>query len=88
MKYKFIMSCGHTAEREVADPGKYYDLDRRYYRTQGLCDDLINKLQFQVKRMYEEIDKLHEQLESAESNDEHNKKLDCLMRMLEIIEKF
>lgn len=46
-KYTFNMSCGHTAEREVADPGKYYEIDREYYKKQGLCDACWDKLQEQ-----------------------------------------
>lgn len=39
-----MMSCGHQAKREVADPAKYYDIDREYYRKQGLCDKCWDKL--------------------------------------------
>jgi len=42
--YNFMMSCGHQAKREVADPAKYYDIDREYYRKQGLCDKCWDKL--------------------------------------------
>lgn len=46
-RYTFNMSCGHTAEREVADPGKYYEIDRKYYEKQGLCDACWDKLREQ-----------------------------------------
>jgi len=49
-RYTFNMSCGHTAEREVADPGKYYELDREYYKKQGLCDACWDKLREQNRR--------------------------------------
>ena len=42
--YNFMMSCGHQAKREVADPAKYYDIDREYYIKQGLCDKCWDKL--------------------------------------------
>lgn len=42
--YNFLMSCGHMAEREVADPAKYYNIDREYYKKQGLCDKCWDKL--------------------------------------------
>ena len=48
--YKFMMSCGHLAEREVAEPEKYYELDKRYYREQGLCDECWKNLHEQVKK--------------------------------------
>lgn len=44
MKYLFRMSCGHDAEREVADPKKYLKLDKEYYKKQGLCDACWDKL--------------------------------------------
>lgn len=34
--YNFMMSCGHMAKREVAEPEKYYNIDRDYYAKQGL----------------------------------------------------
>ena len=51
--YKFMMSCGHLAEREVADPAKYYELDKRYYNEQGLCDECWKNLHEQVKKRWE-----------------------------------
>lgn len=42
--YEFNMSCGHKAKREVAEPSKYYNIDRRYYTKQGLCDDCWKEL--------------------------------------------
>lgn len=48
--YRFNMSCGHTAEREVAEPSKYYEIDRNYYEKQGLCDDCWNKLHEQNRQ--------------------------------------
>lgn len=50
--YAFNMSCGHTDEREVAEL-KYYEIDRRYYEKQGLCDDCWNKLHAR-NRQYKE----------------------------------
>lgn len=38
MKFTFNMSCGHIQEKEVADPNKYLEIDRAYYKKQGLCD--------------------------------------------------
>lgn len=52
--YKFLMSCGHEAKREVADPAKYYELDKRYYNKQGLCDECWKSLHEQVKKGWEE----------------------------------
>lgn len=54
--YTFHMSCGHTAEREVADPGKYYDTDRAYYEKQGLCDACWDKLHERNRKRKEEHD--------------------------------
>lgn len=53
--YTFVMSCGHTAEREVAEPSKYYEIDRRYYEKQGLCDECWNKLRERNKRRKESM---------------------------------
>lgn len=36
--YNFMMSCGHKAKREVAEPDKYYKIDKDYYNKQGPCD--------------------------------------------------
>lgn len=44
MNVLFNMSCGHTEEREVADPSKYLKIDRDYYKAQGLCSDCWTKL--------------------------------------------
>ena len=54
MKYKFLMSCGHESEREVAEPSKYYEIDRKYYSKQGLCDECWKCLHEQVKKRWEE----------------------------------
>lgn len=48
--YKFMMSCGHEDTREVADPIKYYNIDREYYSKQGLCDECWKDLHEQVKK--------------------------------------
>lgn len=48
--YKFMMSCGHEDTREVADPIKYYNIDREYYSKQGLCDECWKGLHEQVKK--------------------------------------
>ena len=53
--YVFHMSCGHTAEREVAEPSKYYEIDRRYYEKHGLCDDCWNKLHERSKQHKESM---------------------------------
>lgn len=50
MKYKFLMSCGHESEREVAEPSKYYEIDRKYYNKQGLCDKCWKNLHRQAKK--------------------------------------
>lgn len=42
--YKFTMSCGHEDTREVADPKKYLDIDRKYYAKQGLCKACWDKV--------------------------------------------
>lgn len=52
--YKFMMSCGHEDTREVADPTKYYNIDKEYYRKQGLCDECWKGLHEQVKKRQEE----------------------------------
>ncbi len=52
--YKFLMSCGHEAKREVSDPIKYYNIDREYYSKQGLCDECWKGLHEQVKKRWEE----------------------------------
>lgn len=44
MNFIFNMSCGHTEEKEAADPSKYYEIDRKYYKAQGLCTNCWNKL--------------------------------------------
>lgn len=49
-KYTFNMSCGHTQEKEVADPGKYLKIDRAYYEKQGLCDACWGKLREQHRQ--------------------------------------
>lgn len=56
MKYKFMMSCGHGAEREVAEPSKYYQIDRDYYSKQGLCDKCWKDLHEQVRKRQEDKD--------------------------------
>lgn len=53
--YTFHMTCGHTAEREVAEPSKYYDIDRRYYEKQGLCDECWKKLHERNRRYRESM---------------------------------
>lgn len=42
--YEFDMSCGHVEQKECADPSKYYQIDRAYYKAQGLCDACWKKL--------------------------------------------
>lgn len=44
IKFIFAMSCGHSEEREVAEPSKYYQIDHDYYRAQGLCSACWAKL--------------------------------------------
>ena len=53
--YKFMMSCGHQAKREVADPAKYYNIDREYYRKQGLCDKCWDRLRADKEKLNEKI---------------------------------
>ena len=52
--YKFMMSCGHEDTREVADPTKYFNIDKEYYRKQGLCDECWKGLHEQAKKRQEE----------------------------------
>lgn len=42
--YEFAMSCGHFAKRECADPSKYLQVDKKYYKAQGLCDECWKRL--------------------------------------------
>ena len=51
--YNFMMSCGHQAKREVADPAKYYNIDREYYRKQGLCDKCWDRLRADKEKLNE-----------------------------------
>ena len=48
------MSCGHEDTREVADPTKYFNIDKEYYSKQGLCDECWKDLHEQVKKRQEE----------------------------------
>lgn len=57
MKVVFNMSCGHSEEKEVAEPSKYLKIDRDYYEKQGLCDACWTKLheshrQYKHKQSY------------------------------------
>ena len=54
--YKFLMSCGHEAKREVADPAKYFNIDREYYSKQGLCDKCWDKLKTDKEKLNEKND--------------------------------
>jgi len=64
--YNFMMSCGHQAKREVADPAKYYNIDREYYRKQGLCDKCWDRLRADKEKLNEPITKeAREYIEAA-----------------------
>lgn len=55
--YNFMMSCGHQAKREVADPAKYYNIDREYYSKQGLCDKCWDRLKTDKEKSNEKINR-------------------------------
>ncbi len=53
--YNFMMSCGHMAKREVAEPEKYYNIDRDYYAKQGLCDKCWDRLKTETQEIKNRI---------------------------------
>lgn len=63
--YNFMMSCGHQAKREVADPAKYYNIDREYYSKQGLCDKCWDRLKADKEKSNEKINRINNTVKGA-----------------------
>ena len=44
MTVNFYMSCGHWQKKDCSTTGEQFQIDKRYYAAQGLCDKCWEKL--------------------------------------------